>query len=89
MGQKIIDEGLYEGSDDIDRYIRINPRRQVGLDELTTMLGHRPCPVKWHPVIYSLPSTIKIACCPAYQNGNIYGIDVSSAAAGELFICMQ
>ncbi len=83
MEENEIDESLYEGADGIDRYIRINPRRQVDIKDLAHMLGHCPAQIQWNPLIYSLPSSVRIASCPAYQQGRIYGIDLSSAAAGD------
>lgn len=73
---------VYKGADEIERYVRANPRRPLGLRELEEALGHAPRPVPWLPELFSLPASVKVAASNAYKEGRLYGIDLSSAAAG-------
>lgn len=68
---------------DVPRYVRISPRAPAELDhaELERQLGTSVQPVKWFPGYFQVPSQVKIARCPAYRDGHLYGIDVSSGAA--------
>jgi hypothetical protein len=45
MSQSGVEDGIYEGADDIDRHIRINPRRPIAIKELAKELELTPKPV--------------------------------------------
>ena len=76
---------LPPGANEIPRHIRINPRRPIDAHSLADQLGVTLTRVPWmHAAeIYSLPAATKIAGSQAYREGHIYGLDLSSAAAGR------
>lgn len=79
MDDNDIDEDNFKGH--TTRHIRINPRRPIALALIAAQLGHAPTPVSWLPDIYALPAAVPLASSAVYKSGNIYGIDVASAAA--------
>ena len=71
----------YRTVDDVPRYLRVNPRSPLSVEELERQLQARCEPVSWLPGYYKLASHVKIAGTDAYRSGSLYGIDVSSGAA--------
>jgi len=63
----------------IYRFIRINPRLLISVEDLQKQCKEISL-VPWFPEFYQLPSDIKLSQLEAYENGHIYGIDVSSGA---------
>jgi 16S rRNA C967 or C1407 C5-methylase (RsmB/RsmF family) len=66
------------------RFIRCNPRylSPETLDRLQTELGGiQPVPVPWLEGYFALPGDVGINATKVYQEGRIYGQDVSSGAA--------
>ena len=57
MSQSGVEDGIYQGADDIDRHIRINPRRPIAIEELAKELELTPRPVISRPNILK-PSTL-------------------------------
>eukprot|EP00697_Spironema_sp_BW2_P002057 gnl/Spiro4/12765_TR6765_c0_g1_i1.p1 gnl/Spiro4/12765_TR6765_c0_g1~~gnl/Spiro4/12765_TR6765_c0_g1_i1.p1 ORF type:complete len:355 (+),score=72.35 gnl/Spiro4/12765_TR6765_c0_g1_i1:131-1195(+) len=66
------------------RFIRLNPRNPVSVEELTAEFGVVPDPVPWLPGFFRLPATTQIASSRSYRSGQIYGMDASSGAAVEI-----
>ena len=64
---------------DVPRYVRVNPRSSLTVDELERQLQTRCEAVEWLPGFFKLAADVKIAGCEAYRQGDLYGIDVSSS----------
>ncbi|KAJ3216064.1 hypothetical protein HDU67_009944 [Dinochytrium kinnereticum] len=67
----------------IPRYIRLNPGRKgaISIKEIEEQLGSPLKPIEWLPDFFSIPSSVKINGSRAFQNGDIYGMDISSGVA--------
>ncbi|TPX55085.1 hypothetical protein CcCBS67573_g09516 [Chytriomyces confervae] len=71
----------------VPRFIRINPScadPNAVIEALEKETGSTCTSVDWMPHamrFYSLDSSARISGCPAYESGDVYGIDVASAVA--------
>ncbi|KAJ3245249.1 hypothetical protein HDU77_009517, partial [Chytriomyces hyalinus] len=71
----------------LPRFIRINPScadPNAAIEALEKETGSTCTSVDWMPHtmrFYSLDSSARISGCPAYESGDVYGIDVASAVA--------
>ncbi|CAD8212667.1 unnamed protein product [Paramecium octaurelia] len=62
------------------RYIRIKPDYQITFEQLQQQVSNQILSINEIPTIYSLPADEKINNLQLYKDGNLYGIDKSSAA---------
>ncbi len=63
------------------RFVRVNPRSSLSSTLLTLP---QSTPVSWLPqnaLMYAVPSSVKLKSLASYEDGSLYGIDASSAAA--------
>ncbi|KAI8828096.1 putative ribosomal RNA small subunit methyltransferase [Chytriomyces cf. hyalinus JEL632] len=74
-------------ADKLPRFIRINPSRtdpNAVIEALEKETGCTCASVDWMPPalrFYSLDSSARISGCPAYESGDVFGMDVASAVA--------
>eukprot|EP01125_Pyxidicula_operculata_P001234 TRINITY_DN1115_c1_g2_i1.p1 TRINITY_DN1115_c1_g2~~TRINITY_DN1115_c1_g2_i1.p1 ORF type:complete len:548 (-),score=110.72 TRINITY_DN1115_c1_g2_i1:2829-4472(-) len=65
----------------LSRFFRINPHNPISREELEREISPHPLiEVDWMPGFFKLPINFKLKPLPCYQEGKIYGMDVSSAA---------
>lgn len=72
---------------ELSRFIRINPKKSITIEDLAVQLNATPQRVPWLPSFYRLTREISIATSQAYKDAQIYGIDVSSGAVVKALDC--
>jgi len=90
LAENEVDERLLQTQPSL-RYVRFDPRNPPLLGELQADLQRlnphshvSVVPVDWMPGFCGIPADVKIASCPAYRAGRIYGMDVSSAVSVDV-----
>jgi len=66
-----------------DVYYSVNPFAKdiPSTASLATELGCAVSPVSWLPGFFAVDGTARLARCPAYTSGKVYGVDAASGAA--------